>query len=137
MKTYNYLEAVTSDVKDYILRNFNKDELKQELNDRENFEENLHDEMWDQDCITGNGEWGYNISKKTAETYIGQNLDLAGEVMEEFSITLKMIKEGYRFTKGANYLDTAIRCYVLREAVSNAVTEIISENPNLEAENIQ
>lgn len=58
MKTYNYLEAVTSDVKDYILRNFNNEELKQELNDRENFEENLHDEMWDQDCITGNGEWG-------------------------------------------------------------------------------
>ena len=80
---------------------------------------------------------GYNISKKTAETYVGQNLELAREVMEEFSITLKMIKEGYRFTKGANYLDTAIRCYVLREAVSYAVSEIISENPNLGTDNIQ
>lgn len=126
MEKYDYLNAVTEDVKDYILMNYETEELKQLLQEREDFEEQLNDDLWAEDEITGNGPDGYNISEDTAAIYVGQNFRLAGEAMEEFCVPAENLK------KGPKYLDTTIRCYLLNQAISAAVSEIIQENPDLE-----
>lgn len=51
MTNYNYLEAVTSDVLDYIKEEINLDEWK---GNREGLEEKLNDELWTVDSVTGN-----------------------------------------------------------------------------------
>lgn len=59
MTNYNYLEAVTSDVLDYIKEEINLDEWK---GNREGLEEKLNDELWTVDSVTGNASGSYTFN---------------------------------------------------------------------------
>ena len=115
---YNYLEAVTADVLNYIDENNitvtseNRDEIEQQLND----------ELFTCDSVTGNGSGSYTFSAWQAEQNICHNLGLLAEACDEFgSDTAKLLNDG------AEACDVTIRCYLLGQAISAALDVVESE----------
>lgn len=112
MEKYDYLTAVTADVTDYINGEIDlgqyetADELKDELNER----------LFVNDSVTGNASGSYTFDAWEAEENLCHNLDLLGEALTEFGCN-----PDYMAKNGAEACDVTIRCYLLSEAVSNAV----------------
>lgn len=112
MEKYDYLTAVTADVTDYINGEIDlgqyetADELKDELNER----------LFDNDSVTGNASGSYTFSTWQAEENLCHNLDLLGEALTEFGCN-----PDYMAKNGAEACDVTIRCYLLSEAISDAV----------------
>lgn len=114
---YNYLEAVTADVLDYIKEN----NITVTADNREEIEEQLRDDLWACDSVTGNGSGSYTFNSWTAETYIYHNLDLLTEAVEEFGSSMDVLKDG------AEACDVTIRCYLLPQAIAAALDEVETE----------
>jgi hypothetical protein len=78
---YNYLEAVTDDVRDYIRDEI---ELADWTGDLDGLEEKLNDDLWINDSVTGNASGSYYCNTWRAEEALAHNLDLIAEVAAEF-----------------------------------------------------
>lgn len=119
MTNYNYLEAVTSDVLDYIKEEINLDEWK---GNREGLEEKLNDELWTVDSVTGNASGSYTFNTWEAEENLAHNWDLLAEALDEFG------QDGTDVLKqGAEAMDVTIRCYLLGQAIAEALDELEEE----------
>ena len=117
MSEYNYREAVKDDVLEYI-----KNEI--DFTDYETLEElegKLNDDLFTADSVTGNASGSYTFSTYQAEENIAHNWDLLAEAMEEFG------SDENPFDKGAEWADVTIRCYLLGQAISEALEEIEDE----------
>ncbi|MCX4379492.1 MAG: hypothetical protein OSJ61_25575 [Lachnospiraceae bacterium] len=113
---YNYLEAMTEDIKVYI-----KNEITlSDYSDRDKLEEYLNDTLWTEDSVTGNGSGSYTFNTYKAEEHICHNLDLLAEACEEFG-TVDPLKEG------AESCDVTIRCYLLGQAIAEVLDNMGEE----------
>lgn len=116
--TYNYLEAMKQDVKEYIEENINATdyEIKEDL------EEYLNDTLWTEDSVTGNASGSYTFNRATAKKYVDENKDLINDMMEEFDCKEKVanwwIEDNYEA------IDVSIRCYLLGQAISEVLDKI-------------
>lgn len=119
--TYNYLEAVLADVKEWIEDNMDIefDIMNGNYNDREDIENYLNDTLWTEDSVTGNASGSYTFSTYEAEENICHNFDLLAEACEEFGADA-----GEVLKKGAENADVTIRCYLLGQAIAEALDEI-------------
>lgn len=115
---YNYLEAVTADVVEYI-----KDEINlADYDSREELEEALNDELWTADSVTGNMSGSYYCNAWKAEEALAHNWDLLAEALTEFG------QDGTDVLKqGAEAMDVTIRCYLLGQAIAEALEELEEE----------
>lgn len=119
MTNYNYLEAVTSDVLDYIKEEINLDEWK---GNREGLEEKLNDELWTVDSVTGNASGSYTFNTWEAEENLAHNWDLLAEALDESG------QDGTDVLRqGAEAMDVTIRCYLLGQAIAEALDELEEE----------
>lgn len=119
MTNYNYLEAVTSDVLDYIKEEINLDEWK---DNREGLEEKLNDELWTVDSVTGNASGSYTFNTWEAEENLAHNWDLLAEALDKFG------QDGTNVLRqGAEAMDVTIRCYLLGQAIAEALDELEEE----------
>lgn len=116
---YDYLDAVKDDVRGYINNEINLAEL---VDDRKGLEEQLNDDLWADDGVTGNGSGSYTFSTYTAEQYLSHNWDLLQEALSELGGSDINILD-----KGAEWCDVAIRCYLLGQAISDVLDEIEDE----------
>lgn len=112
---YNYLEAITNDVKEYIENKINLNDYE----DKEALSEHLNDTLWATDSITGNASGSYYCNSYKAEEAICHNWDLLQEALEEFDNADINILE-----KGAEWCDVTIRCYLLGQAIKAALDEL-------------
>lgn len=118
MAEYDYLDAVTEDVKTYIRDNVNPADYA----DRDELEQSLNDELWAEDSITGNGSGSYYCNTWKAEEALSHNWDLLAEALEEFGQDgIDILKEG------AEAMDVTIRCYLLGQAIADALDELEDE----------
>ena len=115
MTEYNYLYAMTKDIINYIEENIDLGEY----DTLEELEEHLNETLWTEDSVTGNASGSYTFSTWKAEEYLCHNLDLLADALREFSLGLDYLLE-----KGAEAADVAIRCYLLGQAISEALGEI-------------
>ncbi len=129
MEKYNYLEAVKEDVKSWINDNDEwradyADENGKWLRDdnRDDIEEDLNDRLFNEDSVTGNGSGSYTFGTWQAEENICHNLDLLGEALTEFCCEPNYITE-----KGAEACDVTIRCYLLGQAISEVLSEMLEK----------
>ena len=122
---YNYLESMKDDIKEYIIT----DELKEEIRaDREEVEQRLNDELWIDDSITGNASGSYFCSSLKAQEAVTDNSDLLREALTEFCAEPDEIAK--HFLNGDwEYFDVTIRCYLLGAAISEVLDEIEEEEP--------
>ena len=86
---YNYLEAMKSDIMDYIRNEVNTNEFAS----REELEESLNDDLWTVDSVTGNGSGSYTFSRSEAEEYVNDNSDLLREAISEFDVDSETVAE--------------------------------------------
>ena len=124
MERYNYLEQVTEDVIEAIENRYTAGEIAEKLRDldaRDEFEMELHDELWTDDNVTGNGSGSYYCNAWKAEEALMHNLDLLAEACEEFGGGIDVLKEG------AEACDVTIRCYLLGQAISYALDEFVDD----------
>ena len=125
MMNYNYLEAMTEDIKDYIRNNAELD-TNDLLYNRSDLEEKLHDDLWTCDSVTGNASGSYTFNSYKAMEYVLDNMDLLEEMCGEFGVDNETI--GKKFLEGAwEWMDVSIRCYLLGQAISEALDEIEEE----------
>lgn len=125
MNNYNYLESIKEDVKEYIKNDAELDTYELEYN-RNELEEKLHDELWVHDSVTGNASGSYTFNSLQAREYVLDNMDLLGEMCREFgedgeTIGNKFLNEEWE------WMDVSIRCYLLGQAISEALDEIEEE----------
>ena len=115
---YNYLEAVTADVVEYIKNEINL----ADYDSREELEEALNDELWTADSVTGNASGSYYCNAWKAEEALAHNWDLLAEALSEFG------QDGTDVLKqGAEAMDVTIRCYLLGQAIAEALEELEEE----------
>ena len=123
---YNYQEAVKQDIRDYINEEYTKEELREKLEDREQFENDLNDDLWITDSVTGNASGSYTFNRWTAREYVIENIDLLSEVIHEFCIESETVRENL-LDEEWEYFDVAIRCYLLHSTVSEVLDELEQE----------
>ena len=112
MEKYNYLEQIKEDVRNFIEEN----NITVDNDNREEIEEQLNDELWNDDTITGNETGSYFRDTDRAAEAIALNWDLLAEALDAF---------GYENIKnGANCCDVLIRCYLLPQAIAEVIEEI-------------
>ena len=120
MERYDYLEAVTADVLEYIKNEINLSDY----DSREDLEEALNDELWTVDSVTGNASGSYYCNTWRAEEALSHNWDLLAEALEEFG------QDGTDVLKqGAEAMDVTIRCYLLGQAIADALDDLEEEFP--------
>lgn len=106
MKNYDYREAVCEDIRAYIKENgFTS-------------EEQLNDDLWCEDSVTGNASGSYTFSTWQAEENLCHNWDLLNEACEAFGCVENCAE------KGAEWCDVTIRCYLLGECINKVVSEL-------------
>lgn len=115
---YNYFSAVKEDVKNYI----NDNEIKVYSSNREEIEEQLNEDLWVKDSVTGNASGSYTFNAWQAEENLCHNWGLLAEAMEEFGCGDKNVIE-----EGAEWADVTIRCYLLGQAISEVLDEVETE----------
>ena len=126
---YNYLENVKEDVKEAIFNYYTKEEIKENLEDRKQFEQKLYDDLWCDDSVTGNSSGSYYYNAYKAEESLNGNWDLLREALYMFGC-----EDVNPIEKGEEWCDVTIRCYLLSQAISEALDELEEE---LEEDNEQ
>ena len=115
MERYDYYENVLADVKEFInergiesVTEENKDDLYEEL----------YDDMFVSDSVTGNASGSYTFNTWEAEENLCHNMDLLKEALEEFGCGIDYLE------RGAEACDVTIRCYLLSQCLSKALDEM-------------
>lgn len=111
MEKYDYEEAVKADIREYLKDRGVEGRIDEDLR------QELEDDMFVCDSVTGNASGSYTFSAWRAEENLCHNWDLIGECAEHFGI------ENASLSKGAEYWDVSIRCYLL----NRCFTEIVNE----------
>ena len=128
MKKYDYRREMTDAIKNWILENgVIRQALKDELS-VDDFRENLNDELWDKDCITGNGAYGF-AREDLCQEYVGTNLGLYFEAAREFD-DWPSGDTPWIHRNPAQHMDATIRCYLLYECIDKALDELNYESLN-------
>ena len=124
MERYDYEEDVKSDIEDYIKERYDTEELKEKFENREDFEQELYDDMFVSDSVTGNASGSYYCNAWKAEEALCHNIDLLGEALEEFGCSPEYLK------KGPEACDVTIRCYLLGQCLGEVLDHIEEEIEN-------
>lgn len=111
---YDYREAVKDDVLEYINNEINFEDF----DSLEELGEKLNEDLWTEDSVTGNASGSYTFNTYEAEENLAHNWDLLAEALEEFE------NEENPISKGAEWCDVTIRCYLLGECIAEALEEI-------------
>lgn len=121
MERYDYEEEVLNDVIEYIRNHYDINELKEKLEDKDDFNQELYDDLFCEDCVTGNGSGSYWFNSWKAEEALCHNLDLLADALEEFGDDLSPLRDG------AEACDVTIRCYMLGQVLGDAIDDIENE----------
>lgn len=119
--SYDYNKAVLEDVKQEIEDNYDLNEWRGR---KDEFEEQLNDDLWTDDSVTGNASGSYTFSTYEAEENLSHNWDLICAVANEYGYE-PTISDSYE--KGAEWWDVSIRCFLLSSAIAEALEELDNE----------
>lgn len=118
---YNYYDAMENDIKNYIEENINLEDYT-----REELEEELNDQLWTCDSVTGNASGSYTFCRAIAKDYVIDNMDLCIDALKEFCVEPETIAEKF-LAEDWEYFDVIIRCYMLGECICKVLNEYEEE----------
>ena len=111
MEKYDYEEAVKDDIREYLRDHGIEGRIDEDLRQK------LGDDMFVSDSVTGNASGSYTFSAWRAEENLCHNWGLIGECAEHFGV------DDTSLSKGAEYWDVSIRCYLLDQCLTEIVNE--------------
>lgn len=112
---YNYRENIMDDIRDYIADNVDLDEYKGR---RDDLEQELNDDLWTADSVTGNASGSYYYNAWKAEEALYHNWDLLADAIAEFGGDTDILR------RGPEVCDVTIRCYLLGECLAEVLDEM-------------
>lgn len=132
---YNYLTAMKEDIKDWLddSSQWSNLDIREEMQNRARFEEQLNEDLWREDGITGNPSCSYTFNSCEAREYVQDNMDLCKEALTEFGVPSSEIADKF-LNEDWEYLDVTIRCYLLGTAIHEVLDELEDEMPDFEDE---
>ncbi len=112
---YDYKKAMTEDIEQELWeRGFigvdDLDEAYQEL----------YDDLWIEDNVTGNGSGSYTFDNYKAKEYVTDNIELCAEALREFCVDAETIADKFLYEEW-EYFDVTIRCYLLGEVLGEVL----------------
>ena len=113
---YDYRQAMREDIRDYIEEN--KDQY--DFSDRDKVEQDLYDDMFIDDSVTGNGSGSYTFNAQEAKENI--DLDILADACDEFGGGEDILRKGWEA------MDVTIRCYLLGEVLSDVLNELYADD---------
>lgn len=120
---YNYRKAMIEDIINYIRENYTGAEIAEKLETREEWEEELNDNLWIEDSITGNASGSYTFSRIKAREYVLSDPDTLREALAEFCEDAATVGEKF-LSEDWEYFDVTIRCYLLGESIRGALDKL-------------
>lgn len=117
---YDYREAMTEDVKEWIKENI---DLTEWTEDREGLEQQLNYDLWTADSVTGNGSGSYTFNRVQASLYVLDNMDLLQKAINEFATDPATVGDKF-ISEDWEWFDVTIRCYLLGSVISDALDEM-------------
>ena len=100
---YDYYESIKEDILNY----YTDEQLQKDYNE-------LYDEMFNDDSITGNASGSYTFNAYEAEENLCHNMDLLKEACEMFGCDVSEEIE-----RGPETCDVTIRCYLLGQVLQD------------------
>lgn len=128
---YDYREAMTEDVKEWIKENV---DLTEWTEDREGLEQQLNDDLWTADSVTGNGSGSYTFNRVQASLYVLDNMDLLQEAIDEFATDPATVGDKF-ISEDWEWFDVTIRCYLLGSIISDVLNEMEENGDFNESDN--
>ncbi len=119
---YNYLEAMKNDITEYINDNINLADYA----DRDELESSLNDDLFTEDSVTGNASGSYTFSRAQAQEYVKDNIDILKDACEEFGTDAASVGEWF-LSDDWEKMDVTIRCYLLGQAIGEALDDMGDE----------
>lgn len=116
MEKYNYRESVMGCIIDYIKEN----NIVVTLENRIDLEEELNEELWCNDSVTGNASGSFTFNRWEAEENLCHNMDLLQDACNEFGCEPQF--------DNAEWCDVTIRCYLLGECITSVLDELEEDN---------
>ena len=117
---YNYRENMKADIRKAITEYYDLDEYRGR---RDDLEEELNEELWVDDSVTGNGSGSYTFNSFKAKEYVLDNMDLLAEMVREFDLDDKTVAEHF-LTEDWEYFDVSIRCFLLPQMTHDVLEEM-------------
>lgn len=118
MKAYDYMEAMVNDIKDYIEENINLADYT-----RDELEEQLNDDLWVEDSVTGNGSGYYDDASYEHVTGDYSAMEYIRDLVREYDISAETVAEKF-LDEDYAYWDVSIRCYLLGQAIGEALDQL-------------
>lgn len=118
---YDYESEIKADIRIYIEDNYSREEIIEKLRERDVWEQELYDELWTADSVTGNASGSYYCNAWKAAEAIAHNWHLLAEALREFGCEVDIL------AKGAEWCDVSIRCYLLGGCLREALDELEKE----------
>lgn len=122
-KKMKYLEQIKENIRNYINENYTNEEISEKMEDRDSFEEELNDDLWIDDSVTGNGSGSYTFNRAKAQEYVLNDIDTVQEALREFCVEADTIAKKF-LESDWEYFDVTARCYVLGMGISKVLDEI-------------
>lgn len=119
---YNYNEAIKDDIRNYLDNDFDWDTVRENEMDVDELKEQLNDDLWINDSVTGNASGSYTFNSYKAGEYVKENIDLCREMINEFCIDADTVAEKF-LDEDWEYFDVSIRCYLLNQCIDEVVDE--------------
>ena len=120
MTRYNYMEAMKEDIKTYLEDEF---EYRYSDLDRDELEQELNDDLFICDSVTGNASGSYTFCRATAKEYVIDNMEICKEAIDEFCIDANTVADKF-LSEDWEYFDVTIRCYLLGSAIAEVLDEM-------------
>lgn len=124
-RKYDYEQVITQELKDWITNETDILTNRDAYGSDEELVAWIEDEVWAEDSVTGNGDFGY-AEEDVCLTYLGGNSDLLYEAANAFDLDNGDLTIVEHFNNGslAQYFDTCIRCYLLRDCIDLVIKEL-------------
>ena len=111
-ETYDYIEALIEDIKRYLEDN--------DINKNNVDEDELHDKLFYEDTVTGNGSRSYTFNTEQAKQNLIGNEDIVRNMIEEGFATPEGVMDWF-MDEDYEAIDVAVRCYLLDQAISEVL----------------
>ena len=111
---------------EYIKNDYTNYDLTDIEYNRHEVEEDLNDVLWTNDSVTGNASGSYTFNRYEARENVFADIDTVQEALSEFCVDADTISDKF-LNEDFEYFDVTARCYVLGQAISEALDEVIEE----------
>lgn len=124
MERYDYEYEMHEDVKQAVKEWLEAypDKLEEVDGDLMALYDDIYDDLWLYDTVTGNGSGSYTFSSYTAAEYLVGNYDLLTDALEEFGYEELNLEH-----LSPEYFDVTIRCYLLGTVLSEVLSDMMDE----------